>query len=117
MNLKLDSNNDLCIDRGAVRTRGLPYIAQLIKCKLQTIKGEWELNRTIGIPWFDDLLKHDYNLDLIYSWIHKTLLSVDGVTAVDDILLAVDTHERKLVVGFVVSTIYGSLSKTTKVGV
>lgn len=112
MNLKLNSGGDLEIGRGTVRVSGQAYVGQLISNRLKTIKGEWALNRTIGVPWFTDLLTHNYNLELIHSWIYKTLVETPNVTKVNNLVLAVDSTDRKLLVQFEVESTYGTVTDT-----
>ena len=116
MNLKLGSNNDILIDRGAVRTDGLEYTAQLVGNRLKTIYGEWELNREIGLPWFTDLLRHTYNKELIYGWISKIILSTPNVTGLKNLILGVDKATRTLIVYFEAATIYGDLESKEEIG-
>lgn len=112
MNLKLGSDGDLVINRGAETVSGQQLVAQLIGNRLKTIKGEWSLNTTIGVPWFTDLLIHTYDLELVHSWIYKTLASTPYVTNVNNLVLAVDSQGRKLLVSFEVSSLYGNIIRT-----
>lgn len=115
MNLKLDSDGDLIVGRGAARVSGAAYVGQLIANKLKTLYGEWQLNQTIGLPWFTDLLRHNYNEGLIFNWVHKTLSEVEYVTSVDSLELGVVKSERTLLISFTVSTIYGSVTNEVEV--
>lgn len=117
MNLKLDSSGDIIVGRGVSRVEGTEYIAQLTKNKLKTVLGEWELNKKIGIPWFDELLVHNYQLDTIYNWISKTILSTKEVKSLESLILRVDRRERKLFATFRATSTYGGISVTTDVGV
>lgn len=115
MNLKLGINNDIIIDRGAERTSGLEYTAQLVGNRLKTLYGEWELNREIGLPWFTELLRHSYNTELIYGWISKIILSTPNVTGLTNLVLGVNKDSRTLIIYFEVSTIYGDTSRQLEV--
>lgn len=115
MNLKLDSSGDLIIGRGAARVEGAAYVGQLIANKLKTLYGEWQLNTTLGIPWFTDLLVHNPNEGLIYNWIFKTLNDIEYVTSVDNLVLGIVKSDRKLLIHFEVTTIYGSITKEVEV--
>lgn len=55
-NLKLDSNWDIIIVRGATRTEGADFVAQNVKSRLLTHLGECQHNRLLGLPWYDGLL-------------------------------------------------------------
>jgi hypothetical protein len=114
MNLELDSSGDLVIDKGVKFIRGNAAVAQLISNRLKTILGEWEINKTIGLPWFTDLLRHNPNMNLIYSWIMRIISETEGVIKVD-VLQLVRTNDRKLHVGFKVETIYGPVTSNTEV--
>ena len=100
LNLELDPDtNDLVIARGAGRIEGIQYIAQLVKNRLLTVLGEWDLDRTIGIAWFD-LLGRDYDLGIIQGTIRSVILETRGVTSVTSLILTPDTKERKLGIAF-----------------
>lgn len=114
MNLKLGTDGDLSIGRGAARTSGTEYVGQLLSNKLKTLYGEWELNKTIGLPWFSDLLTHNYNAGLIYNWVYKTLSECEYVVSVDNLTLGVVKDERQLFIYFEVTSLYGPLSKEVK---
>lgn len=107
MNLKLNSDGDLEISRGAARISGSDYVAQLISNRLKTLYGEWQLNTTIGLPWYTTLLTHNANENLIYNWILRTLSDTTFVTKVDKLTLAKAEGTRTLLIYFEVSTIYG----------
>lgn len=113
MNFKLDSSGDLIIGRGVARVDGKEYTAQLIKNKLKTLLGEWKLNTTVGLPWFDKLLGANYDFNLIYSWVYKTLLDTPGVTKV--VLLEVGKIGRTGIVAFNVDTIHGNITESLEV--
>lgn len=106
-NLKLLAGDVAFSKGGMVTTSGLDYTAQLIENRLKTLYGEWELNKTIGIPWFQDLLRKNYNPNLIYQWIHRTITETPNVTGVRELIIAVEHRERKLLISFVAATIYG----------
>lgn len=114
-NLKLDGKGDIIIGRGTERTSGLNYTSQLIGNRLKTLYGEWVLNKTIGIPWYTDILKHNYDLNLTYNWISRTLLNTPNVTGVVFLELVADKASRILYVNFTVSTIYGELTNKVEV--
>ena len=49
-NLKLDNGWDIIPGKGMTRVVGVEYIAQLVKSRLLTLYGEWDLDLTIGVP-------------------------------------------------------------------
>ena len=114
MNLRLDSDGDLMIDKGTVRCSGNDFVAQLIKNRLKTLLGEWKLDNSIGIPWFTHLLRKNYSLDDIYGWIYKEVAATDGVKDIKFLKLVVN-YERKLFVIFEVTSDYGTINNQVEV--
>lgn len=56
-NLKLDSNHDIIIGRGATRVGGIKGTScTACKCRLLALLGEWKRDTSLGIPWFDAIL-------------------------------------------------------------
>ena len=114
MNLKLNDEGDLIIDKGAVRCSGNEFIAQVIKTRFKTILGEWQLNLSVGLPWFDRLLGRNYSLDEIYAWAYKVLQETEGVQRVVAVQVMV-LPERKARILFEVATMYGALRNSVEV--
>lgn len=77
-NFKLDSNNDIIIGRGAERLEGVPYVAQLVKNRLSTLGGEWDLDESLGIPWHD-ILGRGYDLGIIQGILSQHIRDTEGV--------------------------------------
>lgn len=108
--LALDSNNhDLIKGNGNARIDQGRYTIQLVECKLKTLRGEWDIDPSIGWINFDD---HDRNYDLFALELSATriILSCQGVQSVDSMTLTV--VDRKLLLQFTASTIYGGISLT-----
>lgn len=114
MNLKLDDNGDLVINKGAGRLSGIAYVAQLISNRLKTIKGEWELDRNDGLPWFTDMLKYNPDMSYIYTLILNAITNTYGVTSVDFLQLN-RLPNRTLSVSFRVTSKYGLIDNTVEV--
>lgn len=108
-NMALDENHDIVIGRGIKRIGGVEYVAQLVKTRLLFYFGEWDLDRTLGIDWYN-LLGSNYDLSLIQGTITQTIKDTRGVLSLDSIVLTVDRVERKLTITFTATSIYGELS-------
>lgn len=103
-NLKLDSDHDIIIGRGATRCTGDEFIVQAVKSRLLFILGTWELNMRLGIPWLTEVLTKDSDSDLFQSIIKNTIINTPGVTQVIELNLSKDRISRKLNINFTATT-------------
>lgn len=115
MNLKLNADGDLAIDKGTERVSGTAYVGQLISNRLKTLKGEWGLDRSIGLPWFTEMLRHGFNLDHIYSVLAKAIRETYGVRSLDFLQLNTEPATRKLHVTFKVTSEFGPIETSVEV--
>lgn len=108
-NLKLDSNHDIIIGRGATRVGGAEQVAQLVKCRLLALLGEWKLDTSLGIPWFDSIFTKNVRISDIQATIANIIRSTNGVQQVISIDINPDFRERSLSISFVVISDYGNI--------
>jgi hypothetical protein len=74
---------DLDTSTGAfVTLTGPEYAAQKIRQRFKLILGEWFLDTTKGVPWFEEVLIKNPNLELIKSLFRDEILNVPGITGV-----------------------------------
>ena len=107
-NLKLDSNWDIIPGRGMARVVGVEYIAQLVKSKLLTLYGEWDLDLTVGVPWFNNVLGTSEGLQSAQQIILNTINQTWGVFEVTD--FNATYSNRQLTVTFTAASIFGNLT-------
>lgn len=82
-NLKLGTDNDIAIEgNNFVIIQGIDYIAQKVKCVLQTIYGEWWINVEMGIPYFQDILVKNPDFALIKNIFTDAILGVPNVAEI-----------------------------------
>lgn len=79
--LKLTKNNDLEILNGSLvlLTNKDEWIAQRVRIRLHTYKGEWYLDKTIGVPYFQTILKKNTPKDLVDSIFKRVISDTAGV--------------------------------------
>ena len=83
--------HDILLESGsAILYQGLD---QRIDCALRTVFGEWWLDRTLGVPYFEELLKKNPDLSVARQIFASVILTVPGVQRI-----------TKLAVTFVPST-------------
>lgn len=108
-NLKLGDDHDIIIGRSAERTQGLEFTAQLVKCRLLTFLGEWELNRNLGLPWMG-VLRKSFDISALKFAVQNTIENTAGVLTVDSLSMRADTKTRMLTIEFTVTSKYGEIS-------
>ena len=88
MQLALDTSTwDIFLDEsGNIATLGEKSIGDLIcqriKHRLQTFQGECFLDRSVGVPYFSEVLKKNPDLRRIRSLLVATISAVQGVSKI-----------------------------------
>lgn len=111
-NLALDSNHDIIIGRGATRISGAAQVAQLTKCRLLTLFGEWALDDSIGIPWYESIFTKQVRVSDIESTVANIIRGTEGVQQLLSIDIDADFRNRQLNISFVAISDYGDISET-----
>src|SRR5574344_76277 len=75
-------------------------LCQRIKHRLQTFRGECFLDRNIGVPYFEEVLKKNPDLSGIRSLLASIIASVEGVKKVLSLEVLFDKAARHLSVEF-----------------
>lgn len=110
--IALDSDGDLFFVNGDLRLiNGIYYVRQKIKRRLQFFLGEWFLNLSIGVPYFQKILiKNPNKLDII-NYLKRTVLLTEGVKSMESFeLYSIENQPRQLGVKFQATTSYGRIS-------
>lgn len=116
IDLKLNGQHDLMIkDQKLVIVDGINQKAQQIKVVLLTFLGEWFLDTTIGLPYFDEVLVKNPERSRIQSIFRRKIMGVKGVLGVERLSLDFDLRERTLFVAFSARTRDGVVRDEVKV--
>lgn len=111
MDLKLDDNNDLVIeDNELVLLDGGDLVAQLLKEKLQTFQGEWFLDTSLGVPYFQDILKKQVDLSGIGNIFKDQILNTPGILGLTNFNLDYTENNRNLSLNFSVRSEDGEIT-------
>ncbi len=104
--LKLDNNGDLAIVNGdLVLTSGSDAIRQHIEQRLKTFLGEWFLDLSTGVPYFQEILKKNPNIQIVDGLFKQTILDTPGVIELMQFELDLNAADRTLKVECSVRTI------------
>ncbi|HEI0612417.1 TPA: hypothetical protein SIF59_004300 [Escherichia coli] len=110
-NLKLDSNHDIIIGRGATRVGGVDMVAQLVKCRLLTLMGEWKQDESLGLPWFDAIFTKRVRPSDIQSAVANIIRTTNYVRQLIDVTLDADYRSRKLNISFTAISDFGDITE------
>jgi len=105
--LAIDEDGDLLLDGGINLTRGLDGVGQYIRTKLNTRLGEFFADESIGIPWFQEVLRKSPNIPLIREYLRRRMLTAPYVTDITRLELTFDRTSRHLAVDWAVRAEFG----------
>lgn len=93
IDLKLNAAGDLDIST-AGDISSTDSIIQAVRIRLLWFFGEWRLMPSLGFPYFEYLLVKNPNESKLRYLIRETVMSVDGVKDVTNILFNIDKKSR-----------------------
>ena len=106
VDIKLGDDDDIVFENGdLVLIDGPDACAQLLRARLQTIKGELAWDPDAGFP--HDQLIGDTDIDVIrvQAWVRYTVLTTPGISSCNDLAFSFNTATRELT--FTGTAIYG----------
>lgn len=107
---RLDANGDVMLGRGlASYLTGEDAVAQRLRSRLLLILGEWFVDTSAGVPWFQEegsdaqpILGVPRNLAYAEAVIKEAILGTDGVASIESseegFVMTVDSQSRGLTV-------------------
>lgn len=104
--LKIDSQNDLELvnnDLGVVT--GRDEIGQILRHELRVFFGEWFLDESIGVPYYEEIFVKGQDLAQIDAILKEKILNTPGV--VELIAFALDLNGREASLSFTARTTEG----------
>lgn len=109
MPLALNASHDLYQSAlsGVAIAAGADAVVQTITTRLRLFRGEWWLDTTAGMPWFEEVFEGGQDLRRIESALKTQILATPGVEAILSFDLDFTASTRELSVSFEVDTIYG----------
>lgn len=105
-----ESTNDLELVNGDLAlTANDDAIRQHIVQRLRTFLGEWFLDLSVGVPYFQDVLVKNPNVQVVDGVLKQTILDTPGVIELMTFELDFDAGTRKLKVDCSVRTQNGMI--------
>jgi hypothetical protein len=94
------------------RISGSAQVRQSIICRLRFFKGEWFRNLREGMPYYQQILVANPNIELARSIFRKAILGTPNVLSLSSLELTRDTVNRTLSVEFKARTTEGDVAVT-----
>ena len=99
-------NNDL-VFTSDVNTPGTNNILQDILQRLRLFQGEWFLDNSIGIPWFQQIFVKNPDVSKIEAIFIDAILSTNGVDSLIEFSLTPNYPNRSFALSFSANTTSG----------
>ena len=108
---RIGPDNELVFVNGdlVLTTVELDNISQNLRQRLRIIKGEWFLDRTLGLPYFDIILEKNPNSALVSSLYKTVILETKGVTKLNTFTMTFDPRLRFLTITFTATITTGEI--------
>ena len=106
----IGADNDILLQNGKIAmTKDGAEVMQSVLCRLRSFKGEWFLDTTAGMPWYQEVFTRPANLPSIEARIKAEILNTDGVDQLTRFAVVLDRTSRRLTVTFEAVTSYGEI--------
>lgn len=105
--LDRDTHDLVIVNGDLVLVDGIDLIRQRLKQRLLTVKGEWFLDTTIGLPYFTELSKKGITQSRTRSLFITQIEGTQGVNKVTRLSLDFNSRTREIMLDFVVDTQFG----------
>lgn len=108
----LDENNDIFLRNGAIAmTTDGAEVMQHVRSRLLFYRGEWFLDITAGVPYFQEVFVKPANIARVESLIKEEILNTPGVLRLIDFSLDFDATTRLLNATVSAETTYGVINR------
>lgn len=95
--LALDAVGDLDLRDGRLRLiKGPEALIQRLRCRLRIFRGDWFLDTSWGLPWFQSILGRSRGQVAVRSVLRQAVLTTPGVVSVDSMKLQHDRELRRM---------------------
>jgi hypothetical protein len=121
VNLYINDDGDIELDTTTNNLRmvsGDDEILQIVLRNLETFLGEWFLDSTLGVPWFQSILIKNPSIETIDAAVIDVIGRSKGVLSIQRYESELDTATRELSISFSIQTVSGIIdfSKDIKLG-
>lgn len=114
--LKLGADGDLEIKNGDLQlTKSDDAVRQHLQQRLRTFLGEWFLDLDVGVPYFQDILVKNPNINQIDGILKQKILTTPGVVELLSFTMDFDQTVRSLSIEFEYTSYSGEINFFTEI--
>lgn len=95
--------------RDIMLVSGAAKVAQNIKVRAGIYKGSWRYDRTLGMPYFEDIFAFGASAELIRRRFQELIVGTPGVLSIQSLTLRFDRTNGTIYVDFVCITDTGEV--------
>ncbi|SHI61668.1 hypothetical protein SAMN02745671_01163 [Anaerovibrio lipolyticus DSM 3074] len=114
--MNINTNDLILQDRDLMVIDNAERVAQQIVIQLRFFYGEWFLDTSDGVPYFEYVLVKNPNLNHVRQVIREAIEKVPEVSKINYIKLNFDKVNRVLYVSYEVETEYGLITRKEVLG-
>jgi hypothetical protein len=103
-------NGDLVLLDSADPIQGPQEILQNVMINLRIFLGEWFMDNTLGVPWFQQILVKNPDQGAIDAIIIKTITDTPGIIQLISYSSTIDTASRGMTIQFKAQTTSGTVN-------
>ncbi len=107
IDLLLDDDGDLVVTTDLQWSKGIPAVAQGVKIRLQTFRGEWFLDLNHGVPYWQDLLGQKFSRLRARAAFVPAIVAAPGVLELHSFEVTYDGHTRAMAVNTEIRSVFG----------
>lgn len=106
----LDADGDLDITNNSLSlTHGQNAILQHLTVKFRLFLGEWFLDTSVGVPWFQDILIKRPAFSVVHEALKAVILETPGVLELLEFKFDLNAEAREASLDFKARTIDGDI--------
>lgn len=104
----LDSNNDIqLVGNNIAIVKDLKAVGLLCRCRLLFYQGEWQLDTSAGVPYFQDIFIDNVYMPDVEIILRDAILQTDNTDSINEFTMEFDSTGRKLAVEFSATSTFG----------
>jgi len=113
MDIKLDDNGDITLTSGesSVTSIGAEDLAQRIRIRLNTFQGEWFMDNTLGVDWWNRVFGKNRSKAAVDALLQEQILKEPDALQILSYSSSIST-DRKFSCSFKVRTENGAITAT-----
>lgn len=103
--------HDIVLEDGDIKAvDGKEEIVQRVKVTLLAWAGEWLFDTAFGLPYREEIIVRDPNLEAIDARLRDIISNIEGIITILELFLSLDPISRILTVTSTLDTVEGRVS-------